>query len=390
MGEFRMPSLGADMTAGTLTEWYKRAGDTVRRGDLVACVDTDKGSIDVEIFEDGIIDRLLVEPGRKVPVGTVLALIRESGTAPARAPAPTEPAVGLPSTPVSETVPVAAGPAAPVPLEGRRVSPLARKLAADLGVDLAEVTGTGPGGAIAKADVERAARVSQGSLATGEAARIRMRRAIAALMSRSKREIPHFYLSSTLDFGPASAWLLTRNANVAPADRLLPAVLLLKATARALGEFPELNARWENEQVVPADAVHLGVVTSLRSGGLVVPTLRDASRKSLAVLMQELREVVQRARNGELRSSDLAESTITVTSLGERGADAVIGVIYPPQTALIGFGSVVVRPWVVDGQVVARSLVTATLAADHRASDGHRGGMFLSAVGQLLQHPEAL
>jgi pyruvate dehydrogenase E2 component (dihydrolipoamide acetyltransferase) len=131
-------------------------------------------------------------------------------------------------------------------------------------------------------------------------------------------------------------------------------------------------------------------VTSLRSGGLVVPTLCDASRKSLAVLMQELREVVLRARNGELRSSDLAESTITVTSLGERGADAVIGVIYPPQTALIGFGSVVVRPWVVDGQVAARPLVTATLAADHRASDGHRGGMFLSAVGQLLQHPEAL
>jgi pyruvate dehydrogenase E2 component (dihydrolipoamide acetyltransferase) len=372
MGEFRMPSLGADMTAGTLTEWYKRAGDTVRRGDIVACVDTDKGSIDVEVFEDGLIERLLVEPGRKVPVGTVLALIRQPGTAPA--PAPTEPATGVAST----------------PREGTRVSPLARKLAADLGVDLAGVTGTGPGGAIGKADVERAAQGSRSPQAAGEAARIRMRRAIAALMSRSKREIPHFYLSSTLDFGPASAWLLTRNANVAPADRLLPAVLLLKATALALGEFPELNARWENEQVVPADAVHLGVVTSLRSGGIVVPTLRDANRKSLEVLMQELREVVQRARNGELRSSDLAESTITVTSLGERGAEAVFGVIYPPQTALVGFGSVVVRPWVVDGQVVARPLVTATLAADHRASDGHRGGMFLAAVGHRLQHLEAL
>ena len=390
MGEFRMPSLGADMTAGTLTEWYKRAGDTVRRGDIVACVDTDKGSIDVEVFEDGLIERLLVEPGRKVPVGTVLALIRESASAPAPAPAPAPASAPAPAPAPAPTEPAVGLASTPAPPEGTRVSPLARKLAADLGVDLAGVTGTGPGGAIGKADVERAAQGSRSSPAAGEAARIRMRRAIAALMSRSKREIPHFYLSSTLDFGPASAWLLTRNANVAPADRLLPAVLLLKATACALGEFPELNARWENEQVVAADTVHLGVVTSLRSGGLVVPTLRDASRKSLEVLMQELREVIQRARNGELRSSDLAESTITVTSLGERGADAVIGVIYPPQTALIGFGSVVVRPWVVDGQVAARPLVTATLAADHRASDGHRGGMFLSAVGQLLQHPEAL
>jgi pyruvate dehydrogenase E2 component (dihydrolipoamide acetyltransferase) len=217
-----------------------------------------------------------------------------------------------------------------------------------------------------------------------------MRRAIAALMARSTREIPHFYLSSTLDFGAASAWLLARNASVGPADRLLAAVLLLKAAARALVGFPELTARWEGDRVVPAGAIHLGIVTSLRSGGLVVPTLRDADQKTLDVLMRELREVVQRARNGELRSSDLADSTVTVTSLGDRGADAVFGVIYPPQTALIGFGAVAVRPWVVAGQVIPRPVVTATLAADHRASDGHRGGLFLSAIGQLLERPEAL
>jgi pyruvate dehydrogenase E2 component (dihydrolipoamide acetyltransferase) len=384
MGEFRMPSLGADMTAGTLTEWYKRAGDAVRRGDIVACVDTDKGSIDVEVFEDGVIERLLVEPGRKVPVGTVLAVIRGSEAAPVAAATAPPPAAAPPPGPAPAPAPP------PTPAGEVRVSPLARKLAADLGVDLAGVTGTGPGGAIGKADVERAAQGPPSPVAAGEAARIRMRRAIAALMTRSTREIPHFYLSSTLDFGAASAWLSARNASVGPEDRLLPAVLLLKAAARALAGFPELNARWEDDRVVPAEAVHLGIATSLRSGGLVVPTLRDADKKTLEVLMRELREVVQRARNGELRSSDLADSTITVTSLGDRGADAVFGVIYPPQTALIGFGTVVVRPWVVEGQVIPRPVVTATLAADHRASDGHRAGLFLSAIGQLLERPEAL
>ena len=384
MGEFRMPSLGADMTAGTLTEWYKRAGDPVRRGDIVACVDTDKGSIDVEVFEDGVIERLLVEPGRKVPVGTVLAVIRGSEAVPAAAAAAPPPAPAPPPSPAPALAP------SPTPAGEARVSPLARKLAADLGVDLAGVTGTGPGGAIGKADVEGAAKGTPSPVAAGEAARIRMRRAIAALMARSTREIPHFYLSSTLDFGAASAWLLARNASVGPADRLLAAVLLLKAAARALVGFPELTARWEGDRVVPAGAIHLGIVTSLRSGGLVVPTLRDADQKTLDVLMRELREVVQRARNGELRSSDLADSTVTVTSLGDRGADAVFGVIYPPQTALIGFGAVAVRPWVVAGQVIPRPVVTATLAADHRASDGHRGGLFLSAIGQLLERPEAL
>jgi len=384
MGEFRMPSLGADMTAGTLTEWYKRAGDPVRRGDIVACVDTDKGSIDVEVFEDGVIERLLVEPGRKVPVGTVLAFIRGSEAAPVAAPTAPPPAAAPPPGPAPAPAPL------PTPAGEVRVSPLARKLAADLGVDLAGVTGTGPGGAIGKADVERAAQGPPSPVAAGEAARIRMRRAIAALMTRSTREIPHFYLSSTLDFGAASAWLSARNASVGPADRLLPAVLFLKAAARALAGFPELNARWEDDRVVPAEAIHLGIATSLRSGGLVVPTLRDADKKTLEVLMQELREVVQRARNGELRSSDLADSTITVTSLGDRGADAVFGVIYPPQTALIGFGAVAMRPWVVEGQVIPRPVVTATLAADHRASDGHRAGLFLSAIGQLLERPEAL
>jgi pyruvate dehydrogenase E2 component (dihydrolipoamide acetyltransferase) len=209
-------------------------------------------------------------------------------------------------------------------------------------------------------------------------------------MARSKREIPHFYLASTIDFGPAGAWLTQWNAERKPAERLLPAVLLLKATALALVEFPELNARWENERVELAGEIHVGVATSLKGGGLVVPALHLVNTKTLPVLMAELRDLVQRARAGALRSSDLADGTIMVTSLGERSADMVLGVIYPPQTAIVGFGSVVERPWVAGGVVVPRPVVTASLAADHRVSDGHRGAAFLATIDRLLQSPEAL
>jgi pyruvate dehydrogenase E2 component (dihydrolipoamide acetyltransferase) len=345
-------------------------------------VDTDKGSIDVEIFEDGVLEQVVVPEGRKVPVGTLLALIRSPGAAPS---APVPGPAPVPAAPLAEA-PTVAAPAAPLPPEPPgtrlRISPLARRLAAERGVDLATIRGSGAGGTILREDIEAAAG--------GGDRQARMRRAIAAAMARSKREIPHFYLMSTLDFGPASAWLARWNGDRKPAERLLPAVLLLKATALALLEFPELNARWENERVQHADAIHLGVATSLRGGGLVVPALHHVNRKTLPPLMEELRDLVQRARSGTLRSSDLADGTITVTSLGERSAEMVLGVIYPPQTAIVGFGAIVERPWVVGGTVVPRPVITVSLAADHRASDGHRGAAFLATIDRLLQAPEAL
>jgi pyruvate dehydrogenase E2 component (dihydrolipoamide acetyltransferase) len=376
-----MPLLGADMVAGTLTEWYKHPGDSLRRGDIIAAVDTDKGSIDVEVFEDGVLEQIVVAEGQKVPVGTLLAMIRSTGPGtPATAalppgpPAPTPPSAPPPTSPPAAT---------PPPTHRARVSPLARRRAEELGIDLAGIQGSGGGGAIVREDVEAAAH-------RGDDRQSRMRRAIAAAMSRSKREIPHFYLSGTIDFGLAAAWLAQWNGIRKPAERLLPAVLLLKATALALREFPEFNARWEEERVRPVESIHIGVATSLRGGGLVVPALHDVDRKALPLLMDELRDLVQRARTNGLRSSDLADGTITVTSLGERGAEMVLGVIYPPQTAVVGFGAVVERPWLTGGQVVARQVLTASLAADHRASDGQRGSAFLAALGRLLQSPEAL
>ncbi len=217
-----------------------------------------------------------------------------------------------------------------------------------------------------------------------------MRRAIAAAMAKSKREIPHYYLSTTIDLTPALEWLAARNRDRPPAARLLPAALQLKAVALALREFPDLNAWWVDDRPVPQAGIHVGVAVSLRAGGLIVPAIHDADRCGLDDLMRSLDDLVRRARGGALRSSELADGTITVTSLGDRGVDAVWGIIYPPQVAIVGFGRIVARPLVVNRQVVARSAVTASLSGDHRASDGHRGGLFLARVEQLLQEPDRL
>lgn len=217
-----------------------------------------------------------------------------------------------------------------------------------------------------------------------------MRRSIAAAMTRSNREIPHYYLWTTIDLDRASRWLQAVNSERPVEERLLPGLLLLKATALAVREYPELSATWDDDRAVPREPAHIGVAISLRGGGLVVAALHDTASRSLEDLMQGLRDLTARARTGRLKSSELADSTITVTSLGDRGVEAVFGVIYPPQVALVGFGRIVERPWASDGEVSVRPVVTATLAADHRASDGHRGGLFLAAIDHRLQEPGAL
>jgi pyruvate dehydrogenase E2 component (dihydrolipoamide acetyltransferase) len=217
-----------------------------------------------------------------------------------------------------------------------------------------------------------------------------MRRTIAAAMSRSKREIPHYYLSETIPMANALGWLALHNHALPITERVLSAVLLLKAVAIALKKTPELNGFYRDDQFQPAVAVHTGVAISLRNGGLVAPALHDVADKPLGQLMLELSDLVKRARSGTLRSSELSDPTITVTNLGEQSVTSVLGVIYPPQVALVGFGSITEQPCAVNGQVRVQSVVCATLAADHRVSDGHRGAMFLAELHQLLQDPQAL
>ena len=462
MADFVMPSLGADMTEGTVLEWLVKPGETVHKGDIVAVVDTAKAAVEVEVFTEGVVEELLVPVGTKVPVGALLARIGDGSavvTDPVETEAPTT------STPVQ-------GASVPSPPAS---APLVRRVATDLGVDLATVTGTGPHGRITRADVVRSAGgrrdvdlqltpqarrlaaelgvdladlaemvrsgvlvparsdgvvgaddvrstaaaapapatsapspapASQPSEAqpgregheaqptaggTGSrAASPEMRRAIARLMARSKREIPHYYLTTTVDLAQAVTWMTARNRELAVSGRLVPAALILKATALALHRHPELNGYWIDDAFVPGPGIHLGVAVSLRGGGLVAPAIHDADALSLDELMAAIRDLVGRARAGRLRGSEMTDGTATVTNLGDQGVEAVHGVIYPPQVALVGVGRVIERPVAVEGMLTVHPVSVLTLAADHRATDGFSGSRLLATIDDLLQTPEEL
>ncbi|HWT08327.1 MAG TPA: dihydrolipoamide acetyltransferase family protein [Roseomonas sp.] len=379
MTEFRMPSLGADMEDGILVEWKIHAGQAVHRGDIVAVVETAKGAIEIEIFQEGVVAELLVTPGTKVPVGAVLARI-DGGGAAVLAPAP-KAAVVAASTPVPLLPQAIAGSAT-----RRRVTPAARQRAAALQIDLATLRGTGVDGAICLADLPLPPAPPAPRHAGFDP--VAMRRAIAAAMGRSKRDIPHYYLSQTVDMTGLLARVETLNRDRAPPDRLLPAALILHAIAQAVAETPELNGFWEDGAFRPGEGVHIGWAIALRGGGLVAPAIHDADRLSPEALMGALRDIATRARGGGLRSSELTDATITVTSLGDRGAESVLPIIYPPQVAILGIGRIVERPWVMNGAIVPRHLATLTLAGDHRASDGHRGGLLLARIATRLQQAE--
>lgn len=371
-----MPSLGADMTEGTLAQWNVKPGDSVKRGDIIAVVGTEKADIEVEVYETGTVEKLIAKPGDKLPVGTPLAIIRVEGEAPAAA--------------APEAAP-------PRPTVRTKASPVARKLSQELGVDLEAIQGTGPGGAIERHDVEQAAKARAGGVAPAPAPAplpvepaAGTRHAIALAMARSNRDIPHYYLSTQIDMSKALRWLERFNQQRSIESRILPAVLLLKATAGALTQVPELNGFWADEQLKVSREIHLGVAISLRRGGLMIPAILSAQQKSVEELMVALRDLITRSRSGRLRSSEITQGTITVTNLGDLGVETVYGVIYPPQVALVGFGKIVERPWADQGMLGARPVLTATLAGDHRATDGHRGAQFLQTLDSLLQEPEKL
>lgn len=402
MAELKMPSLGADMEFGTLVRWRVKQGDRVRRGDIVAEVETQKGVFEIDIREDGVIAGLLVPEGARVKVGAAMAsLMPTVGAEVPRItiPAPVTPAVAAPPPPATT----------PPPGGRMRASPLARRMAADLGIDLAGIAGTGEGGVITKVDVERTAaqrapvppeagrapvppeagRVPAPPTETVAAA-VAMRQAIAAAVTRSKREIPHYYLTQDIDLGTALAWLRSANESRPVADRILPAALLLKAVAIALTKFPQLNGFHVEGEFQASAAIHLGVAIALRDGGLIAPAIQDADRLPLGDFMRALVDLVRRARSGGLRSSEMTDPTVTVTNLGDEGVQAALPVITPPQVAIIAFGAIAERPWAEHGLIGVRPVVTASLAADHRVSDGRLGSKFLAELARLLRTPEAL
>jgi pyruvate dehydrogenase E2 component (dihydrolipoamide acetyltransferase) len=386
-----MPALGADMESGTVLEWFVHAGDTVHRGDLVAVVHTDKADIEVEIFEDGVIGELLVPVGEEVDVGTPLARLESARSATSAAPQPEQPP---PEPQPPEPQPPEPQPPEPQPPEQRprgarvEVSPYARRRAVELGVDLATLEPSEAGRPITIADVEKAAAPTSRREPVDQATA--MRRAIGNLMARSKREIPHYYLDHDIELGHTLAWLRARNESVPIDQRILPAALFCRAVAIAAARMPELNGFWRGDHFEPGNGVHLGVAIALRGGGLVAPAIRNADQLALPDLMSGLRDLSGRARGGRLHGSEMTDATITVTNLGDQGVRAVYGVIYPPQVALVGFGKVAERVWAAEETIGVRPVVSATLAADHRATDGHVGARFLALVERLLHRPEEL
>ncbi len=392
--DFRLPSLGADMEHATLAQWLKNPGDPVHRGEAIAVVETDKGLIDIESFDDATVTELVVTPGTRIAVGTVMARLsaERAAAAPARegAAAPRAATEALAAPPRPPAVPAPAAPTVAAPARAR-LSPAARRRAHELGVPLEAIEQGAPGGILHLGDVERLAAESKAQAsATAPDARSAMRGVIGSAMARAKREIPHYYLGYALDFGAAREWLTRYNAALPARERLIEGLLVVKAVALAAARIEGFNGYFRDGRFARSTAIHVGTAIAMRGGGLVAPALLDANRKDLKTLMLEFSDLVTRVRTGHMRSSEFMTATITVTSLGEDGVETIYPIINPPQVAIVGTGCVSERPWVHASSVAARPVLNLTLAADHRVTDGRAGSRFLKTIAELLAAPEKL
>ncbi|WP_053394587.1 dihydrolipoamide acetyltransferase family protein [Vibrio nereis] len=419
--DITMPALGADMRDGTLIEWQVKPGDHIEKGDTIAVIETSKGAIEMESYHSGTISELLVEPEIKLPVGSVMARMESdsplSESAIEEATSETVPLTNeqrqepeLDDTLLPPYIPPKHLRSAPSSTEAISksqsrlyASPAARKQAHQSGVDLSTLTGSGPNGTIVLRDLttqissrpvepsKTNASATPTSTATpSSSATSAMRQAISDAMTRSKQEIPHYYLALEINLTQAQNWLVEQNQQREPEQRLLLPAILITAIARQLAKHPQLNGFYQDGHFTPSADINIANTISLREGGLVTPAILNANQLTVAQTMDSLRDLTERARHGRLKSSEVSQGTITVTSIGERGADMITGVIYPPQVAIIGLGRLRKVP-VVDGDAITvGDVMTVTLAADHRVSDGINGARFLHALAKQLQHPEAL
>lgn len=376
------------MEAGTLVEWLVQPGDEVRRGDVLAVVETQKGAIEIESFETGVVSELMAQVGQTLPVGEPMARFGDATgiPEPASVSEPEQPQV----TEVQEAVSPAPRTVMPVTSQGIAASPAARKGAQEAGLDLSEIHGTGPGGAIVLADVVAIATKPKTPERSTGAGLSEMRKAVAAAMVRSKREIPHFSVSHTIETQEVSDWLAARNQDLPPSERILSGAVIVKAAAHAARAVKALNGHFSEGAFAAADEVNTGVAIALRGGGLVAPALHRADEMTLEEVMAGMRDLVTRARSGRLRGSELTRGTITVSSLGESGAEKMTGVIFPPQVALLAVGAPQIRPWVVGQEIVPREVTTFVLSADHRVCDGRQASKFLTVLADKLSRPEEL
>jgi pyruvate dehydrogenase E2 component (dihydrolipoamide acetyltransferase) len=440
-----MPKMGFAMQEGKILRWLKREGDRVERGEPIAEIETEKVNIEIEAFDSGTLLKIVAPEGATVPVGQVIAVLGEPGesveealrAAGAEAAATQREAIGAGEGAEATPVQAAAGagvarvepeshpelhapaaveqPAAPPPeVEERlKVSPLARRLAQELGINLAEVKGTGPGGRITREDVEAYAAQRRAAAAAPPAAAAaapprpapapavpgpvpaqeqllsRMRQTIARRMSESKGPVPHFYLTSEIEMTEALRARQAANALLDDAQKLSINDLVLKAVALALRKFPNLNAAYAGDRVQLFSEINIGIAVALE-GGLVVPVIRNCDQKSLPQIAQEAKDLASRARSGHLRPEELEGGTFTVSNLGMYDVESFIAIINPPQAGILAVGSVLRRPAVKDDQIVITDLMKVTLSADHRVTDGAEGARFLQEVKRLLQNPMSL
>jgi pyruvate dehydrogenase E2 component (dihydrolipoamide acetyltransferase) len=402
-----MPKLSDAMTEGRLIQWLKKEGDRVQGGDVLASIETDKAEIELEAFGSGVLRKVLVEDGQTVPVGQLIGVIAEpdediSGLVRAA------PAAGAPTTPKAEPAPVApapsvaAGPAAPpAPPEAGWVpaSPIARRMAREAGIDLAQVKGSGPGGRILERDVEayvaaQAQRLGGAEVPTGEREfedkeLSLIRKTIAARMTQSKAPIPHFTVTVEADMGAALELRKSLNAIDAQAEKLSINDIIIKATALALQRHPAINATYTNGQVRLFKRVHMGVAVALEDG-LIVPVIRDCNRKSLGEIAREARSLIERARSRKLRPEEYSGGTFAISNLGMYDVVEFTAVIDPAHGAILAVGAIEEKPVVMNGQIVVRQRMRLTGSFDHRIIDGAMGAKFLQELKKILENPVQL
>jgi pyruvate dehydrogenase E2 component (dihydrolipoamide acetyltransferase) len=414
ISEVVMPQMGADMTEGTLLRWLKAEGDEVTRGEIIAEIETDKANVEIEAFESGVFRKTLASEGDVVQVGEVIALIGDASddistyangasSTPAEARAPREAALeerkaAASTQPAPEKQDAPSTSAAPAPTGRVRASPLARRIAKERGIDLAGVRGTGPDGRITKKDVEAASGTNGAGAPPAQPAAAasaqtpemsRMRQAIARNMSQSKREAPHYYLLVDIDMTSAGELRKQINGAVPEDERVSFNDLLVRAAALALQEHPEFNATLSGDQITRHPKQNVCIAIAL-DDGLIAPAIVDAGRKPLRQIGAEAKDLAERAKNGRLRAEELTSGTFTITNLGAYGVETLIGIIQPPQTAILGVGSIMQQAAVRDGEVAVRDVMKVALSADHRATDGAQGAQFLAAIKRLLEQPVLL
>lgn len=414
-----MPDLGSGMEEGTLLGWTKQIGDAVSAGDVIAEIDADKATVEVPATASGVITQFLFEPGAVLKVGQPIAYIEPSGAAAASAPTPT---AAPAAAPAAAATPVSA--AAPAVEEdgnlpgGVRATPIARRIAAERGIDLRAVTGTGPGGRITKDDVENfvpaaappvpavaAAPVPAaapelpppvfGEIPSGPDVEIietsKMRSRIARRMVESKQQIPHFYVTTEVDVEALLALRKQINAALDEESKVTVNDLIVKATALALRQFPNLNTHYYGDKLVRHKRIHIGIAVALPSGGLINVVAKDADRASISTIARQNREMIARARENKVKPDDITGSTFTVSNLGAYEVEHFVAIINPPEAGILAVGTAAPTPVVKpDGTLGIGQRMKLTVSVDHRVSDGAEGAQFLQAVKRLIENPMQL